>query len=437
MTRLSSTGRSADLNPTAEGSWSERLALIVDMMKELSLQTDPQQMVENYVRRMQQLLPVDRRISLSRRGLRWPQYRVTRFSGWEEINPWKNGDQLPVWSGGLLAELIYGDAPRLIADLQVSADDPAYELLAGQRSLIALPLYDQGVALNMVVATRAQPHAFSPEDLPERLWMANLFGRATQNLVLAEQLQAAYQTIERELRVVSEIQRSLLPAELPSIATMQLAAHYQTARLAGGDYYDFFPLAGDRWGILIADVSGHGTPAAVMMAITHSLAHLFDREHARPSQLLGHLNAHLTSRYTSETGHFVTAFYGIYEPASRRLTYSCAGHNPPRLRHCGESHVVALDQAGALPMGFAPQLTYRDAEIQLRPGDRLVFYTDGIIEAANAYGELFGTDRLDFVVGDCRDDVQGALEKLLAAIAAFTGGHTASDDRTLIVADII
>ena len=417
--------------------WNRRLAAIVNTMKEMSRQTDPQEMVRTYVKRMQQMMPVDRRISLSRRGLEWPQYKLTRYSGWDDINPWKETDRLPVLSGGLLGELIYGDTPRIISELHVSPDDPAHEYLEGQRSLQAIPLYDQGTALNMVVLTRAEPDAFSFEDFPERVWMGNLFGRATQNLVLAEQLQAAYAVVDRELQVVAEIQRSLLPAELPDISTMRLAAHYQTSRNAGGDYYDFFPLSNGRWGILIADVSGHGTPAAVVMAITHCIAHMHCCDHGSPSQFLNHLNHHLASRYTMNSGHFVTAFYGIYEPETRKLTYASAGHNPPRLRHCGESRVVALDRANFLPMGFAADIQYRDAEQQLRPGDRLVFYTDGVTEAANSHGELFGTTRLDFVVGDCRDDVHGALQKLLESVAGFTGGHTASDDRTLIVADVV
>jgi len=209
--------------------WKTRLAAIVEMMKEMSRQTDPQEMVRDYARRMQQFLPVDRRISLSRRGLEWPQYRVTRFSGWDDFNPWKSPERLPVLSGGLLGELIYSDAPRIIPDLHVSPNDPAYEFLEGQGSLQALPLYDQGVALNMVVATRKDPHAFPEQDLPERVWMANLFGRATGNLALAEQLKEAYETVDRELQVVADIQRSLLPTELPRIATMELAAHYQTS----------------------------------------------------------------------------------------------------------------------------------------------------------------------------------------------------------------
>src|SRR5690606_22631128 len=121
----------------------------------------------------------------------------------------------------------------------------------------------------------------------------NLFGRATHNLVLAERLEETYTAVDRELQAVANIQRSLLPSELPKISTMRLAAHYQTSRRAGGDYYDFFPLADNRWGILIADVSGHGTPAAVMMAITHVIAHTQPGQATPPSRMLNFLNDQL------------------------------------------------------------------------------------------------------------------------------------------------
>lgn len=439
MTLLStgwSSEPSASFLPNTD--WQARLNAIVATMRELSLQTDPQQMVRLYVERMQHLLPVDRRISLSRRGLPAPQFRVTRFSGWDEdINPWRETHRLPTYSGGLLSRLIYADKPQVVIDAEIDPEDPAAEYLSGQRSILAIPLFDQGVSLNMVVVGRSEPNAFTWEELPERVWMANLFGRATQTLVLAEQRDAAYKEVDRELQVVADIQRSLLPAELPKIPTLSMAAHYQTSRRAGGDYYDFFPLSRGRWGILIADVSGHGTPSAVVMAVTHCIAHLHCSDSHSPRELLNFLNHHLATRYTSGSGHFVTAFYGIYDPATRKLTFASAGHNPPRLRHCGRWEVDALDQANYLPMGFVADLDYREAEVTLQVGDRLVLYTDGITEAANAHSELFGVARLDMVVADCRDDAPSALQKLLNAVNGFTGGTPPSDDRTLIIVDVV
>ncbi len=266
------TGKPSGLS----NDWQQRLSIVVETMREMSRQTDPQAMVRAYGARMRQLRQFDGFLALSRRELDRPKYRITRSSRWrEEVNPWKQKHLLPILEGGLLGELIYADEPRIIDDLAVAPDDPAAEHLAGYRSLMAIPNFDQGVALNMVVSMQKEPYAFRREDFPEMVWMSNLFGRATHNLVLSEQLREAYGVVDRELKMVADIQRSLLPSELPQIPTMQLAAHYQTARRAGGDYYDFFPLPDGKWAILIADVSGHGTPAAVMMAITHSIAHSY------------------------------------------------------------------------------------------------------------------------------------------------------------------
>ena len=182
----------------------------------MSRQTDPQAMVRAYGARIRQFMPVDRSVALSRRDLEPPRYRITRSSLWkDEINPWKEKDRLPLLEGGLLGELIYGDEPRIIDDLVVDPDDPAAEYLAGQRSLMAIPNYDRGVALNMTVLMRSEPGAFDREQLPEWVWMSNLFGRATHNLVLSEELKRAYALVERELKVVADIQRSLLPKVLP------------------------------------------------------------------------------------------------------------------------------------------------------------------------------------------------------------------------------
>ncbi len=417
--------------------WRERLDLIVETMKEMSRQTDPQEMSRAYSKRMQTLRPVDRRVSISRRGLKWPWFRVTRCSFWnEDINPWKEPHRLPLLKGGLFAELIYGDEPRLFDNVQLPDDDPAAEYVAGMASMVAIPMYDQGVALNMILAMRREPAAFAPEQFPEIVWLSNLFGRATHNLVLSEQLKAAYEAVDYEMKLVADIQRSLLPKKMPDIPTMTLAAYYQTSHRAGGDYYDFFPLPDGKWGIFIADVSGHGTPAAVLMAVTHSLAHTYPGPPAPPGHMLEYVNRHLAARYTAQSDTFVTAFYGIYDPAQRTLTYASAGHNPPRLKRCADGTLGLLDGAGGLPLGIALEMTYREQTCRFIPGDQLVLYTDGITEAQNERGELFGLARLDKALADCASDASDLLESVLAALKDFTGSHPIHDDRTLLVAKI-
>src|SRR5262245_58106506 len=305
--------------------WRKQLDFIVATMREMSTYTDPQEMRRAYSRRMRAMLPVDGTLSLSRRELTFPYFRVTRSSRWtEEINPWKETHRLPLLRGGMLANLLYENQVGLFNDFTPARDDPAYEYLEGYRSLAVIPMFDRGEALNMVLLMRHEPNGFEPEQFPQMVWTSNLYGRVTHNLVLADQLREAYEEVEQELHVVASIQRSLLPAQVPSIPTLGVAAYYQTSRQAGGDYYDFFPLPDGRWGLIIADVSGHGTPAAVVMAVTHALAHTYAGSRDRPGGLLEHLNRELFRLHTSKNESFVTAFYGIYDPQSRQLCYASA-----------------------------------------------------------------------------------------------------------------
>jgi sigma-B regulation protein RsbU (phosphoserine phosphatase) len=421
---------------TAE-DWRTKLALIVETVRDMSRHTDPQEMVRAYGERVRGFLPIDRRLSLSRRGLSAPKYRITRSTTWaEDINPWQERDRLPLLEGGVLAGLLYGDEPRVFDDLQLEADEPAAAYLSGHRSLLAIPMFDQGEALNMVVLLRKEAAAFPREQIPDLVLQANLFGRATANLVLKGELQRAYQALDGELKVVGDIQRSLLPAVLPRIATLDLAAYYQPAQRAGGDYYDFFGLPDGRWGIFIADVSGHGAPAAVLMAVTHCIAHTHPGPAMPPSKVLDYLNQHLAARYLTSGDAFVTAFYGLYDPTSRTLTYSCAGHNPPRLKRCQDGSLLSLDGAGGLPLGILPECRYEEETQQLQLGDQIVFYTDGITEARNPHGQLYGTARLDVVLENCALQAGALLDALIRSVEEFAGGRPADDDRTLIVARV-
>jgi len=425
--------------PAAEqgGGWEQRLADIVQTMREMSRQTDPQMMVQAYGSRVRKINPADRMVALSRRGLPAPQYRITRSSTWKPgINPWKQKQLLPLLDRGLLGELLYGDEPRIIDDLHVPDDDPAGEYFQGMRSLQAVPLFDDGVALNMVVVMRKEPAAFDRERLPEQVWIGNLFGLATQNLVLSDDLKRAYEAVDRELQAVAHIQRSLLPAELPHIPTLQLAAYYQTARRAGGDYYDFFPLPDGKWGILVADVSGHGTPAAVLMAITHSIAHLCCDPPAPPARLLGAVNARLSTVYTADSGNFVTAGYGVYDPAERTIAYASAGHPPPRVRRA-DGHVAPLKSPPGLPLGIDPDEQYDESVHALHPGDTILFYTDGITEARDPDGDLFEAHRLDEVLSHSEGDAQELVSHTLAAVERFARGLAPFDDQTLLAARVI
>jgi sigma-B regulation protein RsbU (phosphoserine phosphatase) len=427
---------STTTNPfdTESRNWRGRLAASVDLMRALSRSSDPQEMYALFSRRMDELFPVTRRLSLSRRGLRLPEYRVTRCSLWKEsANPWTEPHRLPVHRGGLLAELLYADEPRLIPDVEVHPDDPASVYLAGQRSVLAIPHFEQGVAVNAIILAREEPDAFSRDRLPDLVMLSNLFGRATQTLVLSQAVKGAFDAADFEMKAVADIQKALLPDAVPRVPGLDVAVDYRAAARAGGDYYDFFPLPGGKLGVLVADASGHGAPAAVLMAMTHSIAHtLHEADRARPSSLLTQLNAHLARRYTRPTGSFVTAFSAVFDPTARTLTYASAGHAPPLVVRADGTRST-LNRAQRLPLGIKPTETYPEQTTAFGPGDRVALVTDGILEAANAAGDMFGTAGIGVALRPVCDAAAEDLAAILTAWAAHTAGVPTADDRTVVV----
>jgi len=418
--------------------WREELEIVDRTMKAISGVTDPEELVEIYWTNISELLPVNDYVSVSRRGEQPPWYLVTRSSRFtEQFNPWTQRDRLPRLQGGLLGEIAYANKPVYFEDLpsRVAPDDPGRFYLEGFQSGVALPQYDGGEGLNVTLMLLPPGVDPEPELIPMLHWQSGLFGRGTQNLVLKNQLGSALKALDRELQAVGQIQHSLLPSELPDIPGFEMAAFYQTSARAGGDYYDFFPLDGGGWGLFIADVSGHGTPAAVLMAITHAIAHAQPGTHAPPARLLGYLNDRLTRSYTSG-GTFVTAFYAVLDPASRTLTYSAAGHNPPRLVR--GDRVMSLDGAGALPLGIEVNQRYGQATVALEGGDLLLLYTDGITEAAAPLNgetsrDLFGVQRLDRLLIDCgATRPEGCIARVRREVSAFSANVPPTDDQTLI-----
>lgn len=419
---------------TEQTYWKDRLAIVEDTMRTISRQSDPQELVRTYGERIQQLTPIDRRLSLSRRELDHPSFRITRSTTWtESINPWSEKDRLPLLRDGILADVCYRNETTLIDDLHVTDSDPAIEYLSGFGSLLAIPMFENGESMNTVVLLQRSKAAFDHDQIPDLVWRSNLFGRATGTLVLKSQLEAAYKELDRELKSVARLQRALLPAELPKIPRLDITAHYQPASRAGGDYYDFFGLPDGKWGIFIGDVSGHGTPAAVMMAVTHCMAHTHPGPASPPGAVLRYLNDQLSTRYTSRIETFVTAFYGVYDPQSRKLIYANAGHNPPRLKRCAAGSVISLDKAGSLPLGIMEGTEYPETSIFLEFGDQLVLFTDGISETHNPEGELFGEDRIDAVLSKCGLDSSELMQQLRAAVTEFANGVKPHDDQTVIV----
>ncbi len=428
---------SGDITALAAHDWNSRLRVVVAAMREMSSERDPQALVSNYTRRIRQLTPSDRLVALSRRDIESPKFRVTRDSTWPKaIDPWKQRAELPVLEGGLFGELIYGDEPRILDTIEVAGDDPARAYVEGMGSLVFIPNYDKGVALNGVIMMQREPHAFHHERLPEQVWLSNLFGRATHNLVLSAELDRAYREVDDELRTVAGIQRSLLPDVTPKCEAVDFAAHYATSRRAGGDYYDVFLIDEHRFGIFIADVVGHGTPAAVLMAVTHSLAHNHRAIADQPDKFLAAINRDLSSRYTRGAGTFVTAFYCVYDTRTREVAFSGAGHPPPLVKRCTGGGSFELEEARSLPLGIDENVEYESARARLEKGDQVVFYTDGVTESFNESREMYGVGRLRKAIENCGLNASGLIAAILDDVERFTNHASPDDDRTLVIAKI-
>lgn len=412
------------------GERQKDLAEVDRLMRAVSLESDPQRLVLMYGEAVERMYPIDLYIALSRRGLEPPYFRITRNSRWaEDVDPWAQRDRLPILSGGQLGEWMYADKPLVLQDFRVDDTDPHADLLKDVRSAVVIPHYDDGKAINVSVMMWDEPGMVDEPDVPGLLWRMNLFGRTTRNLVLRKELGEALGALDKELQVVGEIQRSLLPQELPRIKGLDLAAHYRTSQRAGGDYYDIFQLTEDRWGLFIADVSGHGTPAAVVMAVTHAIAHSHPNSPEPADDVLSRLNRTLFRGYTHGNGTFVTAFYGVYDTRTGVLKYSSAGHNPPRLARTGR--VIPLDQGRSLPLGVLEDAEYTSAEIGLEPGDGLLLYTDGITEAKNLRRQLFGEEGLDRAVL-ASSGAEDMLRRIGEAVDRHAEGVPAADDQTLL-----
>ena len=232
----------------------------------------------------------------------------------------------------------------------------------------------------------------------------------------------------RELEEARLIQRALLPSAMPQAAGLEIAASWQPADGVGGDCFDLIaspPLVG----VVIADVAGKGLPAALLMSNLQAAVRAFAQAGAEPATLCGNVNRLLCRHMVS--GRFVTFCFTWIDAARRTLTYANAGHNPPLLMRAGGG--VERLAEGGMVMGVFPDVPFKQAEVRLAPGDRLLFYTDGITEASNAAGDEFGEERLAEAARSALDQSADAVKDyVLAQLAAFTGG-TFGDDATLIV----
>jgi sigma-B regulation protein RsbU (phosphoserine phosphatase) len=247
---------------------------------------------------------------------------------------------------------------------------------------------------------------------------------------LERELRRSRDRLNRELASAGRMQRLILPPALPVHAGIQFAASYQTSRHAGGDYYDVLPVATGHYGVMVADVSGHGAPAAIIMAMIRAALHSHRSVHTDPAAVLRTLNDHFD--YLWDTEMFSTAVYATVDAARRELRIACAGHPPPVLIRQGEAPrsltVDAVPPLLMMPLPLIPAST-----VQLEPGDRVLFYTDGVTERIDRQGQMYDVPRLTAVLSAAATlSPSRLIERVVDDLERFADGQEPEDDLTLV-----
>jgi predicted permease len=300
------------------------------------------------------------------------------------------------------------------------------------QTAVALRTKDDIVGV-LLLGSSAGRQEYTPAEREVLSSSGDVFALMLENARLTDRA-VEQEKVRRDLATAAEVQRRLLPPQAPQSAAATFAAFTLPARTIGGDYYDFLDLGGDQVGIAVADVSGKGIAAALLMSVVQaSLRVISSHRRSSPSELAAQMNRFLYQ--ATGANKYATFFYAEVDPSSGRLRYVNAGHNPPYLVRCanGATEVAALSDGGTV-IGLFPETEFESAELDLRPGDLLVAFTDGVTEALNADGEEFGEDRLKDVLRAAAGAPADAISKTLAdTMREWIGTAEQHDDLTFIV----
>jgi serine phosphatase RsbU (regulator of sigma subunit) len=292
----------------------------------------------------------------------------------------------------------------------------------------SVPLISQNRPLGLINIATEQWEFLTSADLQFLSAAGSQVAIALERARLYDLAETQRIRLEQELQMARAVQKSLLPTQSPCIPGFTIVSHWCPVREVAGDFYDFLPLANGCWGLLLADVSGKGAPAALYMALTRSLIRSEASRHANPSAVLTAVNRRLLVEAPCEM--FVTVFYAVFDPSSQSLTYANAGHDPPFLRSASGVRRLSL---GGLIMGLFEELSLKDETLSLESGDALIAYTDGLTDTVNDRDQQYGDSRLAGTINNAPVAAQDILTHILQDLEAFAGSVPRPDDVTLLI----
>jgi len=332
---------------------------------------------------------------------------------------------------GITGAAAAGRVPIRIPDVKL---EPRYihcETSHGVRSELVVPLLLQDRLIGVLDLESTEPRAFTEQH--ERLISAlsPFIAIALENSRLYQEARQNEQRLLAELDTAREIQRQLLPRGAREVPGLDIAASYMPARELGGDFYDFLPYGNGRLALVLGDVSGKGTPAALFGSLAIGILREHVVEHpCPPAEMLQMLNARLYAARLD--ARFVAMAFALYDASTRQLTIASAGAPHPLLVRNGKVEELIIE---CVPLGLLPEIEYDILKVDLQPGDLLVFASDGIVESENPQKEEFGAERLSAILANVLptesvEDISGAI---LLATDKFSGSAPPHDDRTLLV----
>ncbi len=412
----------------------------VELLREASEATSLAEHGYRLLRRMRSMFGAELFVNFTREDDREGWFRVSSMVELPEgeldretVTPegqWTTVEEPVSTRGGLLGRFASNDRPVVV---EVDAD-PSDAMVFGGRELpryaIVLPIYRRGVACEWVVFFRGGPWGVGEAELLTLTQMANMMSMAGEREQLFERVSALNLRLSTSLASILHAQRSIMPPAPPAVEGLRFAVWYQPSEEVGGDYYDFRDFGDGQFGAVVADVSGHGPPASVAMGMLRSVL-LAYRVFGRPaSTVVTDVNRVMFESLGGE--RFVTAIFVGFYPKTGRFVYANAGHHVPRVRR-RDGTVEAIEGDASPPLGILEHLDTVGAAGVLQPGECMVLYTDGIIEAFDEHRQQFGVERLDEAIAQADPEPDAIAESIRVAVGAFSEEQVVDDRCVLVV----
>ncbi len=333
--------------------------------------------------------------------------------------------EIPLGRGlvGIAAETM-----RAILVPDVSKDPRYIQANPETRSELAVPLIYKNKVIGVLDLEHTRRGFFTEDHQRTMTTLAAQIAIAIENARLYEEIGRQERRLERDLSLARELQMRLLPQTRPKLAHLDVAAKFVPARTIGGDLYDFIPYSLSRLALVVGDVSGKGAPAAIYAALVGGILRSHAPIEPSPAEMLSAVNLSLAERRIE--AQFVSLIYAVWDDEQRLLTMANSGL--PRPLHVQGGKIEVIEATG-LPLGLFDEAEYDEFKFRMKPGDMFVFFSDGILDARNRKGELFGRGRVEKIVADCaQKSADCVVNSLFEAVAEHSAGVETFDDQTVV-----